>query len=707
MNATDAAPTSIQVSVRSIVSIGAFSQGGAIFAGNDPEGEHVRVVASGKAIYRPPVPGEVWKVTGQYRRDEKWGVQFHASRCIYTPARGRLMVPYLASNPAFSGIGVVKAQRLYDAFGDELPEILSSRCTSRLTAVLSFEVASGLVEAWNERQAEGQLVGYLDSRGINPSLAARIRRVWGDASMEVLERNPYHLLAFANWRAVDAAARIVGIDQDDERRLIGAVEAALYTQLQSGHTVTPESLLTKSVKRLLGNGKHERAIELAIAEGAVVGDTKSGYQPVGAAALERQVSSRIRSMLNGSDYESVTQRCLFAGNGDEASVQDSIAVVERQGGFRLNAEQRSAVSMSMTASFSLLLGGAGVGKTTVLRTVVTAANRRGIAVHLMALAGRAAERMAEATGEPASSIARFLASVRARKIEVSPESLIVVDEASMLDLPTMYRILRHTPEGARILLVGDQAQLAPIGFGLVFHTLAKSPRVPSTELIEVHRQAASTGIPTIANSIRSHIPPTLENYESQTQGVSFIECGSNDVLSHLETLSRHWKGSDWRILVAVKNGPSGIRLINLHFHDLNNSGGRSIAGFSVGDPVIHLINDPERDLMNGALGSVAALDTTLDSLVVDFGGKSHVIGGANIEECIDLAYAISVHKAQGSQFRRVAIVCLQSRLFDHSLLYTALTRSVEQVVLLGSRAAFNSAVSNPSLAQLRRTALKI
>lgn len=694
---------SVLLSVRSLVSAGAFPRGGAIFTGVCSAGNQFRVVASGRAIHRPPVPGEAWEVVGVCRTDERFGSQLHAERCIYSPPRGRLLVPYLASNPAFVGIGTVKARKLYDTFGDDLAEVLSSGAISRLTSVLTEEAATHLVEVWAERQAEGELVAYLDSRGISPGLAARIRRAWGDASMQMLDRNPYFLLAFAEWAPVDAAAQLTGTARDDERRLVGAVEAALYSQLRSGHTVSPRALLLKHVSRLLQNGQQERALALALDDGAVVGDEEIGYRCVGAAALEEQVATRIRALLAGS---SPLQARLFDQHGDARLADQCVAEFERQRGIQLNDAQRAAVLMSASAPFSLLMGGAGVGKTTVLRAVIDLAHRQGTAVHLMALAGRAAERMQESTGEPASSIARHLVSVRAGRLEVTPDSLIIVDEASMLDLSTMYRILRTTPDGARILLVGDQAQLAPIGFGLVFHLLAHDANIPSVELTEVYRQAASTGIPDIARAIRQHGVPDLEPYQGQMQGVSFIECSARQLSTHLQMLAERWQGEDWRVLSAVKEGAAGTRPINLQFHEKNPSHKR-LGRFAVGDPVIYLVNDPENDLMNGTLGTIVDIDTDSNSLVVDFRGKRRTIQADAADDCIDLAYAISVHKAQGSQFRKVAIVCMQSRLADHSLIYTALTRGVDQVVLLGDREAFCRAVLGPSNAQNRRVGLRI
>jgi exodeoxyribonuclease V alpha subunit len=231
--------------------------------------------------------------------------------------------------------------------------------------------------------------------------------------------------------------------------------------------------------------------------------------------------------------------------------------LETSQGFVFNAEQRAAVRLSASAPFSLLMGGAGVGKTTVLMAVIAVAQAQGVAVHQMALAGRAVKRLQQATGAPATTIARFLAAAKAGKMELSPDSLLVVDEASMLDLPTMYRLLRFLPDGARMLLVGDSAQLPPIGFGLVFHRLADSRSIPRVELTQVHRQAASTGIPGFAGNIRRHLVPDLGDSFEAKSGISFIDRTVSQVIPTLFAVAAEWKGEDWCVLSAVKDGPSG------------------------------------------------------------------------------------------------------------------------------------------------------
>ena len=692
----------VSVIVNSLLFVAA--SGATIFSGRDLEGQRVRVVAGKSALARAPVVGEIWNVDGSYRDHPKYGRQIYATRACYAPPRGRLIVGYLASHPDFAGIGETKAKALYEAFGDQLASKLDAGDAGALEAVLTASMAARVIAAWAEHQAEAAVIVFLDRHGFDARLAHKLRRVWGDQALQMLERNPYYMLAFTGWARTDAAARKLGIALDDERRLVGAVEAALYIRLQDAHTLTPAALLHQRVATLLGvAGKHAaRALDLAQLEGAVVGNHANGYQAIGAAALESHIAERIRSMLAG---ETPAQFSLLKSDFGPAWLAEAIAENEATQGFRLNQRQRDAVLMAATKPFSVLSGGAGVGKTTVLRVIIDIAKRRNQQVAQMALAGRAAKRMAEATGHEALTIARFLYQAKQGQ-EVSQDALVIVDEASMLDLPSTFRILRHLPDGARLLLVGDPAQLPPIGFGLVFHRLVESQRVPQVELMDVHRQAAATGIPALAAAIRAHQVPVIGQYSGRQAGVSFIECPATLIQHQLQQLAADWSGDEYQILGAIKDGPAGIEAVNHRFHD--QCAGEDFAGFKPGEPVIHLVNDYDRGLMNGTLGRVTAIgggDTP--GLHVDFDGAQYFLTATEVADRLELAYAISVHKAQGSQFRRVAVVVTPSRILDHALVYTALTRGVEQVVFLGDKVAFEAAIRAPALAHRREVAFAL
>jgi len=691
----------VKVAVREV--LGTTFRGGAVFTGTTEADLAVRVVATPEVLPRCPAIGEIWTVTGEVEQHPRYGKQLLASECRYEVPAGRLLIRYLADSADFGGIGENKAKALWAAFGDLLVPTLASGDVRALEVVLTRSMAEKLVSAWLFKAAEVELMAFLDSHGFDLRLAAKLNRVWGDRARDMLDANPYYLLAFASWKPVDLAAARLGVSKDDPRRLVGAVESALYDRLQRGHTLTGKASLLRLTNRKSGGRGAAEAVQLALEALAITGSDSVGFQTAGAAALERGIADRIRAILNG---ETPDQATLFNAQQGEAWATAHIVSVERQQGFKFNEAQRDAILMPFLHKLSLLTGGAGVGKTAVLRAIIKLAETQHLNVFQMALAGRAAKRMSEFTDFPSMTIAKFLIEAKAERLHITSDSLVILDEASMLDLPTAYRILRVLPDGARILLLGDPAQLAPIGFGLVFHKLVGLPEVPQTNLVEIHRQAASSGIPDAAKAVREHQIPDFVPFKGRQAGVSFIDCAPDGTMDILRSLTAAWKGEEWQSLCSVKGGRAGIHIVNASFHAEACGGDPFASTIVAGEPVIHLVNDYERGLMNGTLGTV--VDVLEDfSVEIQFEGVRHVLTRDEARDRIELAYAISVHKAQGSQFARVAVAVGKSQLLDHALLYTALTRGVDQVVFIGDRAAFETAVKAPPRASQRSVGFRL
>ena len=612
------------------------------------------------------------------------------------------LVRYLAEDPAFAGIGYATAHRLWDALGDDLSAVLGNGEIRRLEPVLGVERAEALVETWRLRQAEGDIVVWLAENGFDGRLARKVLAIWGTDAPARLRGDPWLMLAVADFATVDAASWRLGFPGDAEARRVAAVEAVLYRRLDESHTWTGRAEVERRVADLLGCALRQasEAVSGAVGLGAVV-ETEGGLQPAGAAMMEATAASTIASMLEASGSGDLIAREVHPEEVDrwlDRSVGTS--------GIDLGEEQRAAVRLALTSRFALIVGGAGVGKTTVLKAVVAASEHFGRAVHLMALAGRAAVRMTEATGRKASTIAAFLKAVDTRQVVVGPEALLVVDESSMLDLPTFYRILRTMPASGRLLLVGDPAQLPPIGFGLTLHTLVQIPAVPRVELRTIRRQTEASGIPVVAQAIRAGSCPKLPRFDPLVAGVSLVECSLEktaervvDVVAELGGVRRA------RILSPLKGGPCGTGAMNAYFHRMVLSGrppwerGR----FVPGEPVVFLRNDYRRGLRNGSLGEITAVDDGRLATAI-FDGIEHRFADRELDE-LDHAFAITVHKAQGSGFDAVVMPVVASRLLDRSLVYTAVTRAVGKVVLVGSWAALRQVIDRPPTSASRETGM--
>lgn len=616
--------------------------------------------------------------------------------------RGHHIVHFLSGRPEFVGVGPATAQRMWDALGEDLYDILGEGNVDRLAEVLPRTQAEVVCAAWRNQKAITEAIAFFDRHCIGNRSARKAVDLWGDDALAKLRENPYRLLTLCSWAEVDKVAAQLGIRPDDRRRHVGAVEAALYRRLDDKHTVTAKEALVRHTQELLGVTPEEAgcALAAAVEDGAAI-PSFAGYQPAGAAYAEQFIESRIRAALDGTGK-----------SGDlvvQLPTQEALSAFFERFNSRarhaLTVEQERAVAMALSNRFSILTGGAGVGKTATLKAINEAAANFGVHVHQIALAGRAAQRMSVATGRPAQTIASWLWKCLQRRSETGAHTLVIVDEASMLDLPTLYRIVFHLHEDASLLLVGDVAQLAPIGYGLTLHRLAASRRIPQVELTRVMRADEATGIPTVSRAVRSGRPPRLPVYRQGRAGCSLLPCRQDEIVEAIEQVRDDSPGEDIQVVGTTYTGPAGIDAINTYFHRYNAHGRVRLRRFAAGDPIISTKNDYERGLWNGSMGHVLAVHK--DRMTAQLEGKVHEFMDKELTDRIDLAYAISTHRAQGSQWGTIIIPLSPSRLFDRALLYTALTRAERRVVLIGDLQLFERTVREPPASLAREVALSL
>lgn len=689
-----------------------------VFSAQTIDGKIARFVDQDHLLGREPIVGETWEVDGLWQTHAEHGRQVAITRAAPRRPTGRLFIQTVSGHKSFPGIGVAKAQRLWDLHGEEIYELLDVGSPSPFTSLIGEKLAEVLVSGWLTLGIEANTYRWLTSLNLSPKLAEKIITIYSSvpAPPEYLEeakavgapiwhmqRDPYRMLAFADWWHVDRAARSIGIGIDDKRRLVGAIEAALINRLHDNHTWTPGHELLKIARRFL-NGSSSRlsaAVQEAADVGAIV-PVGEGFELAGCEIMERFCAERLSLMAAGK-FES--RQLSLRRQWEEREIDIELDSFDQSEGYALNSEQRRAVQAAVLHRFSLLLGGPGVGKTTALKAIHHVAGRMELVVHQAALSGRASQRMKEATNRAAYTISALLVRVDKGEIELGDGVLLMLDECSMIDLGTLYRLVSHFKPGVRLLLVGDPGQLPPIGFGLTFHVLANARHVPKTELVKVMRQTAESGIPEVCAAVRSGRSPKLLADLSDADGVAFLDAEGEDILDRvMDVLAKLGGIGKAQIIGSVKQGLVGTFEINRQLQRLASAGKQLCCGmFFLGEPIIATRNDYEIGIMNGDLGSVIG-ENTSGELEADFGGRRILIP-RNYLPNVELAYAITCHKSQGSQFERVIIPITRSKLMDRSWLLTAVSRGQKQVFLIGERQVLEGAIKAPSVSSQRQVGL--
>ncbi len=650
------------------------------------------------------------RLLGDWKTSPSHGVQFEVKECqIEEPSDVVGIQKYLESG-MIRGIGPVYAKRIVKRFGEKTLEVID-KTPHRLANVegIGEKRLEQIKQCWQEHKSIREVMVFLQRYSVSPAYAHKIYKIYGDETTERLKENPYTLaqhIPGISFRTADTIAFKMGFPKDGEQRIDSGIDFVLSELAAEGHTCHPKSGLIEKAQQMLEVDISER-LKVALTEERIM--QRDDY--IWSKKLwisERGIERELERLQNG-------QSLLR-----DVKVDKAINWVEKKLNLTLADLQKQAVISSLQEKLHIITGGPGTGKSTITNAILTITERLTPKIILAAPTGRAAKRMSEITGHPASTIHLLLKydfkKGRFTKDRNDPLNcdLIIIDEVSMIDTTLMYHLLKAIPTHARVILVGDVNQLPSVGPGTVLQDLIKSKTIAVTTLSKIYRQAASSKIITNAHLINEGEFPDLtidkdgdfffikaEEAEEVTQTIVDLVC------KRLRT--RFHPFDEIQVLAPMKRGGCGIDTLNTSLQEklnpqkdfLMSSGTR----FSPGDKVMQIRNNYTKEVFNGDIGRLLKIDRDQQEILVKFDQKIVAYTFLELSELV-LAYATSIHKYQGSESPCIIIPIHSSHfmMLKRNLLYTGVTRGKKLVVLVGTAKAIGIAISNND-AQTRETGL--
>ena len=657
--------------------------------------------------------GSVLLCRGEWKVDKRYGSQFVAATWEETmPATVYGIEKYLGSG-LVKGIGPRFARAIVQRFGTETIDIIETEI-ERLYEVpnIGRKRVAKIRESWEKQKDIKNVMLFLQGYGVSTAYAAKIYREYGKESIDKVRENPYRLaddIWGIGFKTADGIAAKMGYEKEDPRRCRSGILYTLGQLSDEGHVYAGEEQLVKTAGQLLEAGEtaiRDTLAGMLQAEDLIL-DKEAIYLPPFYHA-ECGTSRRLRDLAES------TGRSLFDGLFDPSSLT-------AETGIEYDEVQLAAIRQAVTSKVMVLTGGPGTGKTTTTQGIIAALKKAGLRVLLAAPTGRAAKRMSEATGMEAKTIHRLLEYNPQDGYKRNDENplegdALIVDECSMIDILLMNNLLKAVPVGMRLVLVGDIDQLPSVGAGNVLRDVIDSQRIPVVRLVRIFRQAQKSRIVMSAHAInRGKFPDT-----SNGRDTDFFFMKEEDperaaesiVRLVKERLPRAYRESPDRIqvLTPMQRGVVGAANLNLLLQQaLNPSGpslGRGGYTYRQGDRVMQLCNNYAKEVFNGDLGYIREVDTEERMLTVDFDGKKVEYDVTELDE-LTLAYATTIHKAQGSEYPIVVMPVLMTHfvMLQRNLIYTGITRAKKICVLLGAAKALAYAVRNVSVLK-RNTRLK-
>ena len=670
-----------------------------------------------------PTAGEFIEMTGRFVDNPQFGRQFQVSRAHLLPPKTETGLKKYLGSGLIKGLGPVLAGRLVDYFGPSTLEILDQN-PERLIEVpgLGGYRREIIIEGWRRNRDLKRLLEFLAEFGLGPAVGLRVIRRLGDEADRLIREDPYRLayeIDGVGFATADKVARHLGLAVSDPRRLAAGLLFALNQLSDKGHVFTPERELLAAGAKLLpeaGPADLKEALTRLLLAGQVQSELQAepgevDVYPPRLHRAENWVARDLSAILRTSASLEVPRQ------------PQALAWAEKSLGLDLSESQRQAVALALSQKILIITGGPGTGKTTLTRAITGIFGALRARLALVAPTGRAARRLAEATGLPAKTVHRLLEYAPQVGFQRHPErklelDLLLVDEASMVDLSLMNQLTGALPHTARLILVGDRDQLPSVGPGRVLADLIDSRVAPVARLTEVHRQAEGSQIVLAAHQVRQGRMPQSSPDPDRGDFFFLEENDPGRILSRLLSLVTRTLPArrglnpleDIQVLTPIHDRDLGTEHLNLVLSEsLNPQPGPGFTRFGrrfrLGDRVMQLRNNYNREVFNGDGGRVEKIDHEAQEMTVNFEGRLVVYDFTDVDE-LTLAYAITIHKAQGSEFPAVVIPLSPGHhiMLWRNLLYTGLTRGRRLVVLIGSARALATAVANDR-EQVRRSHL--
>jgi len=673
-------------------------------------------------------PGEVLKLKGEWHNHPKFGQQFKITSFeSVIPATVKGIEKYLGSG-LIKGIGPIMAKRLVTKFGLETLRVIETD-TKRLAEVdgIGDKRIEMIKEAWDDQKEIREVMVWLQGNGVSPTYGAKIYKQYGKESVKIVQQNPYRLatdIFGIGFITADKIAEQIGISKESQIRAEAGILYVLHQLSDDGHVYYPYEPLVEECNKILGV---ERDI-IVKAIGAIAFDKKIVIEDLNQEEYKENnkavylakfhvcevgIASRLKALMT-------YQKNLRAFDRDKA-----IEWVQQELKIQLAENQKMAIREAIDKKVMVVTGGPGTGKTTIINSIIAIYRKLGKRVLLSAPTGRAAKRMSEATGHEAKTIHRLLEfspkEGRFKKNEDTPvdADLIVIDEASMVDTILMHEFLKAVPHEATLILVGDVDQLPSVGAGNVLKDIIDSGSIPTVKLNEIFRQAKESMIIVNAHRINSGEMPLFTHHGSYPQDFYFFQIEEpEEALEKIIDLCKDkipqkfgFKPiDDIQVLTPMHRGVIGSANLNTELQKhLNASQDEFVRGgkvLRVGDKVMQIRNNYDKEVFNGDIGKIMMIDREQQEVVVNYDGRAVPYEYTELDEIVH-AYAVSVHKSQGSEYPVVVIPIMTQHymMLQRNLIYTGITRGKKMVVLVGTKKAVAIAIKN-NKPQKRYTLLK-